>query len=158
MAKTSDSKQELTTMREYACHPDWDGQRDTRRNSSMRSEAPPMGDLTADTRPVEAKGTRPEVLKPGRADEAGADHQTILLERERRRYVKASGGFRKNLCRADLKRGQELCDTLKMPPEKGWMNIHIGEADLGPGRVYDNIDRSAKRGREWNDKESKSRT
>lgn len=122
---------------------------------TTKKAAPPMGDLTVDTRPVERKVGPPEELTPAVQFVSGADPETARVERERRRYIRRSGGLKKNLCEADKKRALELCEQMQAPPETGWLNIHIGEEVLGEGRVYDNIEHGARRGKEWNRKDDR---
>lgn len=98
----------------------------------MEYGAPPFD--PAGNRPVEAKQPEPEVLVP-RTHETTEDKELQKKERERRRYIKRKGGFRKDLRDVDIALGQKLCDELGAPPESGWLPIHI------PG--YDNANHAA---------------
>lgn len=95
--------------------------------------APPQTD-PAGNRMNEAKQPEPETLVPRKNDET-EDKALQAKERDRRRYIKRTGGFRKDLNETDIALGRKLCDELNAPPESGWLPIHI------PG--YDNANHQA---------------
>lgn len=103
----------------------------------------------SETRPVEPPVKPPETLAPASsADTIKADKEIGRLERERRRYIKRTGGLRKNLCSADAVKAKELSDKLGLKVTDPWMPIHI----FG----YDNITHGQPRGRQWNTNEEKA--
>jgi hypothetical protein len=114
-------------------------------------EAPSMGDLTEpltpESTPTEPYVRPPETLTPETDEDVDFDPEIRKLERERRRYVRRRGGFRKNLNRADKARAETLSEQVGTPVEQGWMKMHIDR--------YDNITHGERRGREWNAEKDK---
>ena len=87
----------------------------------------PRPDL-AGNRPEEKKQPEPEVLVPA-LDPESTDPERVKLERERRRFVKRTGGLRKNLNPSDAERAAQLSKGLGCSIEDGWLAMHIPEFD-----------------------------
>lgn len=108
-----------------------------------------------ESKPSDARPTEPIVQPPetlvaaSAADVVKTDRERAKLERERRRFVKRTGGLRKNLCSSDARKAEELSAKLGLKVTDPWLPMHIAG--------YDNIEHGAKRGQEWNNNEQKAR-
>ena len=94
--------------------------------------------------PVEVKQPPPSTLTPAPVADAEQDAQRIKLERTRRRYVRRSGGLRKNLHPDDAKKAESLSSELGTTVAAGWLGIHIPGLDNTKPDAHAHVDPNQK--------------
>jgi hypothetical protein len=109
---------------------------------------PPIPGMTSDTKPTEAYVAPPEELTPADEYSEAADPEYIKLHRERCRYVKRTGGLRKDLHPTDAARAKAISEQMGLSVDAPWPKVFI---DGYMNKPFERNDRP------WNDKEAKSR-
>jgi hypothetical protein len=109
---------------------------------------PSAPSLTPDTRPTEAHVAPPDELRPGQEYKETQDEAYVKLCRERCRYVKRTGGLRKNLHPEDAKKAEQLSKEMGLTVDDPWPKVFIA------GYMNKPFVRNTKK---WNDDEAKTR-